>query len=72
MPSTSRWLLLWLELAAMAIIAIVDYLMGEAAQALNTYKILRRTFIAPIGIHLPKVTDKFVFLQDQVQPFALA
>lgn len=56
----------------MAIIAIVDYLMREAAQTLNAYEILRRTFLEPIGIDLPKVTDKFVFLQEQVQPFALA
>jgi hypothetical protein len=33
----------------MAIITIVDYLMGEAAQTLNGYEILRRTFWEPIS-----------------------
>jgi hypothetical protein len=65
-------LLLWLQLIAMAIIAIVDYLMGEVAQTLNGYEILRRTFAEPIGISLPKVTDSYILLQDRVEPFALA
>jgi len=68
----SRWLLLWIELFAMAVIAFVDYLMGEAAQTLNGYEVLRRTFSEPLGIALPKVTDRFILLQDRVGPFALA
>jgi len=42
----------------MAIIAIVDYLMGEAAQTLNGYQILRRTFSEP------SVARKLVFGKD--------
>lgn len=68
----SWWLLLWLELIAMVVIAIVDFLMGDAAQTLNGYEILRRTFAEPIGLPLPKVTDRYILLQDRVEPFALA
>ncbi len=68
----SWWWLLWLEFVAMAIIALVDYQLGEAAQMLNGYEILRRIFIEPIGISLPEVTDTYIFLQEEVGSFALA
>jgi len=67
----SWWLLLWLEILALAIIAVVDYRMGEAAQTLNGYEILRRSFALPFGIPLPVVTENYILLQDAVAPFSL-
>jgi hypothetical protein len=61
-------LLLWLQLIAMAIIAIVDYLMGEVAQTLNGYEILRRTFAEPIGISLHKVAVPGYLLLNWLWP----
>ena len=54
-----------MEFLAMTIIAIVDSLMAETAQALNGYEILRRTFSEPVGIALLKATDRFILLQDE-------
>jgi hypothetical protein len=53
------------------IIAIIDYGLGAEAQMLNGYEILRRTFAVPLGINLSEVTSRYIFLQNEVGPFAL-
>lgn len=70
--ATSWRLLLWVQFLVLAVIAVVDYVMGEAAQTLNGYEILRRSVALPLGIPLPVVSERYILLQDAVAPFALA
>ena len=58
--------------AALAIIAVADYAMGDRAQGLNGYEILRRTFAAPLGIDLPVRSERFVIRQEAFGGLALA
>jgi hypothetical protein len=52
-------------------IAVVDYNMGEKAAALNGYEILRRTFLAPLGIDAPVRSDHYIIKQETFGRFAL-
>jgi hypothetical protein len=57
--------------AALLVIGIVDYIMGERAQALNGYEIFRRTFIEPLGVDAPVRSDLFIIKQESFGSFAL-
>lgn len=61
-----------LEILAMAFIATADYHLGHDAQLLNGYEIIRRTFLEPLGIHLPVVSDVYVIGQSAAGQLALA
>jgi hypothetical protein len=67
-----KWKLAIVYLAvALVVIGIVDYIMGERAQALNGYEIFRRTFLTPIGVDAPVRSDLFIIKQENFGSFAL-
>lgn len=57
-------------LFVMMVIAIVDYLMGTSAQALNGYEIIRRSL--PDRLGLKEVTPVYILGQEQAGEWALA
>ncbi len=57
---------------ALTVIAVIDYNMGERAQALNGYEIARRTFVAPLGIDAPVRSDHYIIKQEAFGSLALA
>ena len=63
--------LVGMQIAVLAIIAVIDYLMGDAAQVLNGYEILRRTFAQPFNIGLPVASESYILLQEETAPFSL-
>ena len=66
-----RWCL-WLYPVTMFIIALIDYLMGEAASTLNGYEIIRLSLPVDQADVLPSVTHSFIIGQEQMGDWALA
>jgi hypothetical protein len=59
-----------LFLLILIVVAVIDYLMGTSAQALNAYEIIRRSL--PEGLGLREVTPVYIIGQERAGDWALA